>query len=273
MDCFICGGDHFARECCVSKGGQGKGKRFRRDRGGKNRGPANWVQSDNDGFCFNCGGDHLARYCTNRGDGEGGNIKCKTGGGKSKGACFRCGGDHYASKCPNGSGGSGGRDYGGVCGKFGGGSGGGKEKGKRRDRGKKNRGNRGGKKNRGKEKGSPKGGGSGGGYGGGGYGGCQCSLFRGCTNSPAAGSTLVPRAIIIRCVVPRAPVPSASPASGSSHVPASTSESSRVPPSIISLCTVSQHPSSPPRTLTGFRTGVFYCRVFGFFYYPYLKNI
>jgi hypothetical protein len=200
----------------VSKGGQGKGKRFRRDRGGKNRGPANWVKSDNDGLCFNCGGDHLARYC-NRGGGE---------GGKGHGFCFNCRGDRYASKCPNGSGGSGGRDYGGVCGKYGGGSGCNSshsrnscnsspvpavgvttpEKGKRRDRGKKNRGIRGGEKNRAKEKAwrgnrqerrqrarkkkmneevkeTKKENG-----GGGGYGGCQCSLFRGCTYSPEAGS-------------------------------------------------------------------------------------
>uniref|UniRef100_A0A7S2LJT7 CCHC-type domain-containing protein n=1 Tax=Zooxanthella nutricula TaxID=1333877 RepID=A0A7S2LJT7_9DINO len=52
VECFQCGGDHYAREC-PERGSGGKG-------GSKGKG------------CFNCGGDHLAR-------------DCPQGGGKGKG--------------------------------------------------------------------------------------------------------------------------------------------------------------------------------------------
>eukprot|EP00434_Breviolum_minutum_P021724 symbB.v1.2.019175.t1/scaffold1559.1/size111769/8 len=78
LECFICGGDHYARDCF--EGGQGKGK----SRKGKH-----FVE------CYNCGGAHLARDC------PGGK------GGKAVGKrleCFNCGGNHYARDCPDGKG-------------------------------------------------------------------------------------------------------------------------------------------------------------------------
>ena len=58
VECFNCGGDHFARDC-PQGGGKGKGKG-----GGKKGG----------GGCFKCGSpDHWARECP-----EGGGKTCKT---------------------------------------------------------------------------------------------------------------------------------------------------------------------------------------------------
>mmetsp|Transcript_83017 Transcript_83017/g.185330 ORF Transcript_83017/g.185330 Transcript_83017/m.185330 type:complete len:121 (-) Transcript_83017:92-454(-) len=92
--CFVCGGDHLARDCPEkeAKGGKGKGKNV---------------------SCFNCGGPHFAR-------------DCPEGGGKSKGkgksiSCFNCGGDHFARDCPNGNSGGKGKGKGGKAGGGGGG--------------------------------------------------------------------------------------------------------------------------------------------------------
>eukprot|EP00928_Gymnodinium_smaydae_P011357 TRINITY_DN141_c1_g1_i6.p2 TRINITY_DN141_c1_g1~~TRINITY_DN141_c1_g1_i6.p2 ORF type:complete len:142 (+),score=42.74 TRINITY_DN141_c1_g1_i6:164-589(+) len=114
--CFICGGDHFAREC--PEGGKGKGKK------GKSKG---------DQGCFICGGDHRARDCP---EGEREPVKCFNCGGdhfarecpeerrekgKSKGkgkrgdGCFICGGDHLARECPEGDGGKSKGKGKGVC--------------------------------------------------------------------------------------------------------------------------------------------------------------
>eukprot|EP00439_Symbiodinium_sp_Y106_P069397 s1303_g11.t3 len=97
IDCFNCGGDHFARDC--PEGPKGKGK----DGKGKSKGPVS---------CWNCGGDHVARDCPDSGKGK----------GKSKGKsvdCFNCGGDHFARDCPeggkSGKGGKGKGKGGGVC--------------------------------------------------------------------------------------------------------------------------------------------------------------
>ncbi|CAK0877020.1 unnamed protein product, partial [Prorocentrum cordatum] len=91
VECFNCGGDHYAREC-PQGGGKSGGKGKSKSKG-----------------CFNCGGDHLARDCPEGGGGG-------KGGGKSKG-CFNCGGDHLARDCPEGGGkgkGKGGGG-GGIC--------------------------------------------------------------------------------------------------------------------------------------------------------------
>ncbi|CAJ1461222.1 unnamed protein product [Effrenium voratum] len=78
VECFNCGGDHFARDCPEGGKGKGKGKK-----GGKDSG------------CWNCGGDHIARDCP-----TGGKIGGK-GGGKNV-DCFNCGGPHFARDCPEG---------------------------------------------------------------------------------------------------------------------------------------------------------------------------
>eukprot|EP00403_Amphidinium_massartii_P026828 CAMPEP_0178403312 /NCGR_PEP_ID=MMETSP0689_2-20121128/17302_1 /TAXON_ID=160604 /ORGANISM="Amphidinium massartii, Strain CS-259" /LENGTH=130 /DNA_ID=CAMNT_0020024259 /DNA_START=124 /DNA_END=516 /DNA_ORIENTATION=- len=101
LQCFNCGGDHYARDCPepnlkMDKGGKGKmggGK-------GKSKG------------CFNCGGDHLARDCPEGGGGYKGGKSGGKGGGKSKG-CFNCGGDHLARDCPEGNSKGGGKGKGG----------------------------------------------------------------------------------------------------------------------------------------------------------------
>mmetsp|Transcript_91477 Transcript_91477/g.162820 ORF Transcript_91477/g.162820 Transcript_91477/m.162820 type:complete len:152 (+) Transcript_91477:1-456(+) len=102
IECFNCGGDHFARDC-PEGGGKGKGKG---KKGGGSKGPIE---------CFNCGGDHFARDCPEGGSGGGGGYK---GGGKSV-DCFNCGGPHFARDCPEG----GGKSKGKGKGKKGGGGG------------------------------------------------------------------------------------------------------------------------------------------------------
>lgn len=80
IECFNCGGEHFARECPEKGKGGDKG-------GGKGKAPME---------CFNCKGPHMARDCPNKGSGK----------GKGKGGpidCFNCGGDHFARDCPKGS--------------------------------------------------------------------------------------------------------------------------------------------------------------------------
>mmetsp|Transcript_73173 Transcript_73173/g.158297 ORF Transcript_73173/g.158297 Transcript_73173/m.158297 type:complete len:89 (+) Transcript_73173:82-348(+) len=64
VECFNCGGDHFARDC-PEGGGKGKGK-------GKKGGGGGNVD------CFICGGPHFARDCP---EGGGGKSKGKGGGG------------------------------------------------------------------------------------------------------------------------------------------------------------------------------------------------
>mmetsp|Transcript_75223 Transcript_75223/g.178747 ORF Transcript_75223/g.178747 Transcript_75223/m.178747 type:complete len:132 (-) Transcript_75223:139-534(-) len=104
VECFNCGGPHYARECPnaeaggFSKGGKSKGK----GGGGKSKGTMG---------CFNCGGDHLARDCPEAGRPFPVYSKGK-GGGKSKG-CFNCGGDHLARDCPEPSNKGGGKGKGG----------------------------------------------------------------------------------------------------------------------------------------------------------------
>jgi len=72
--CFICGGEHFAREC-PEAGEKGTGK-------GNGKG------------CFICGGEHFARECPEAGE------KGK-GKGKAEEGCFNCGGNHLQRDCPD----------------------------------------------------------------------------------------------------------------------------------------------------------------------------
>ena len=62
VECFNCGGDHFARECPQGGGKKGGGKG-----GGKS------VE------CFTCGGPHFRRNCPQGGG---------TGGGGGGGTCY-----------------------------------------------------------------------------------------------------------------------------------------------------------------------------------------
>mmetsp|Transcript_19858 Transcript_19858/g.45235 ORF Transcript_19858/g.45235 Transcript_19858/m.45235 type:complete len:92 (+) Transcript_19858:88-363(+) len=70
VECFNCGGDHYARDCPTGGGGKGKGKG---KGGGKVKGSID---------CFNCGGNHFARDCPEAPSGKG------KGGGGGGGICF-----------------------------------------------------------------------------------------------------------------------------------------------------------------------------------------
>mmetsp|Transcript_42689 Transcript_42689/g.76533 ORF Transcript_42689/g.76533 Transcript_42689/m.76533 type:complete len:111 (-) Transcript_42689:52-384(-) len=80
VECFACGGDHYARDCPESGKGKGRSKKS----GGKlvdgGKGSSNF--SAGKGVeCFKCGGPHFARDCNGESKGRGKRVAAKGKGG------------------------------------------------------------------------------------------------------------------------------------------------------------------------------------------------